>query len=87
MQPDGAAAALSGLLIGNEIASAAPQFASAGSDIVLVASGALGDLYAEALDRAGYYVTPVDAETAVRKGLLEAARRNFALDAGRRAKA
>ncbi len=49
MQPDAAAAALSGLLIGNEIASARQQFASAGSDIVLVASGGLGDLYAEAL--------------------------------------
>ena len=87
MQPDAAAAALSGLLIGNEIASARQQFASAGSDIVLVASGGLGDLYAEALARAGFRTTPVDAETAVRKGLLEAARRNFGLDAGRRAKA
>jgi 2-dehydro-3-deoxygalactonokinase len=87
MQPDAAAAALSGLLLGNEIASARVQFASAGTDIVLVASGGLGDLYAEALARAGYTATQVDAETAVRKGLLEAARRNFGLDAGRRATA
>ena len=75
------------MLIGNEIASARKQFASAGSDIVLVASGGLGDLYAEALARAGFRTTPADAETAVRKGLLEAARRNFGLDAGRRANA
>ena len=58
MQPDAAAAALSGLLLGNEIASARAQFASAGSDIVLVASGGLGDLYATALARAGYTATP-----------------------------
>ena len=87
MQPDGAAAALSGLLIGNEIGSARQQFADAGSDVVLVASGPLGDLYAEALARAGYSATKVDAETAVRKGLLEAARLNFAIDGARRAKA
>ena len=36
---------------------------------------------------AGFTPTPADAETAVRTGLLEAARRNFGLDAGRRAKA
>jgi 2-dehydro-3-deoxygalactonokinase len=87
MPADGAAAALSGLLIGNEIGSARQQFAGAGSDIVLVASGPLGELYAEALKRAGYAATKVDAETAVRKGLIEAARLNFALDGGRRAKA
>jgi 2-dehydro-3-deoxygalactonokinase len=87
MPPDGAAAALSGLLIGNEVGSARTQFADAGSDIVLVASGPLGDLYAEALARAGYTVTKVDAEQAVRKGLLEAARLNFALDGAARAKA
>ena len=87
MQPDGAAAALSGLLIGNEVGSARQQFAAAGSDIVLVASGPLGELYAAALARAGYSATRIDAETAVRKGLLEAARLNFALDSGRRAKA
>ena len=87
MQPDAAAAALSGLLIGNEVGSARAQFADAGSDIVLVASGPLGDLYAEALARAGYTVTKVDAEQAVRKGLLEAARLNFALDGAARAKA
>ena len=87
MQPDGAAAALSGLLIGNEIGSARTQFGDAGSDIVLVASGPLGDLYAEALKRAGYTATKVDAEQAVRKGLLEAARVNFAVDGAPRAKA
>jgi 2-dehydro-3-deoxygalactonokinase len=86
MQPDAAAAALSGLLIGNEVGSARARFADAGSKIVLVASGPLGDLYATALARAGYSAIKADAEQAVRQGLLEAARLNFAFD-GVRAKA
>jgi 2-dehydro-3-deoxygalactonokinase len=82
MQPQEAAAALSGLLIGSEVASARAALGTGGKTI-LVASGGLGDLYALALGRAGYSATRVDAETAVRNGLLQAARENFALDAGR----
>ena len=83
MQPAEAAAALSGLLIGSEVASAKDQFTTRRKTI-LVASGPLGALYAEALKRAGYVATPVDAEMTVRRGLAEAARNNFA-DAERRA--
>ncbi len=105
LQPNDAGAALSGLLIGTEIASAAAQFAVFGQDhakikelergddsggshpapaeIILVASGALGDLYAEALAAAGYSVKVVDAEVAVRTGLLDAARRHLPLEKAR----
>jgi 2-dehydro-3-deoxygalactonokinase len=71
-----AAAALSGLLIGSEVGSARARFGTA-RRTVLVGSGHLGALYAEALGRAGYDASPVDADTVVRAGLAEAARRNF----------
>lgn len=80
MQPQQAAAALSGLLIGSEVASARAAFGTGGGKTILVASGGLGDLYSQALSRAGYSATRVDADTAVRNGLLQAARNNFALD-------
>lgn len=79
MQPTGAVAALSGLLIGSEVASARDQFGAGHAKAILVASGPIGSLYEEALRRAGYAATLVDAETAVRRGLLEAARANFAI--------
>ena len=82
LRPAAAAAALSGLLIGSEVASAKSQFGMAHARTILVASGPIGGLYAEALKRAGYPATSVDAETTVRRGLLEAARSNFAIDAG-----
>jgi len=87
MQPADAAAALSGLLIGSEVASARHQFGTARETTVLVASGPLGGLYGEALKRAGYVATLVDAEMAVRRGLAEAARSNFILDADGRTEA
>jgi 2-dehydro-3-deoxygalactonokinase len=86
MAAEQAAAALSGLLIGSEVGSAGAMFGQA-RPVVLVGSGPLGLLYAEALRRAGYEPTTVDAETAVRQGLAEAARRSFGLDGARRASA
>ncbi len=73
--PDAAAATLSGLLIGAEIASARRLFGPAGDKIILVASGALGSLYGAALRLAGCPVLQADADEAVRTGLFEAARR------------
>ncbi|APH70121.1 2-dehydro-3-deoxygalactonokinase [Aquibium oceanicum] len=72
--PDDAAAALSGLLIGAEIAGTREQFAGAGTEVILIASGALADLYAVALEEAGMSATVIDAEIAVRAALFEAAR-------------
>ncbi len=71
-----AAACLSGLLIGGEIASARRRYGAGNAPVVLVASGALGALYATALDVAGLAVRIVDADEAVRAGLVEAAREN-----------
>ncbi len=74
--PEQASASLSGLLIGAEIASAIRRHGMAGGTVTLVASGALAGLYAAALGLAGLEVRPVDADAAVRAGLLAAARRN-----------
>jgi len=76
LKADDAAAALSGLLIGGEIASAKRRYGAGDAPVVLVASGALGTLYAAALDLAGLAVRSVDADEAVRAGLVEAAREN-----------
>lgn len=69
-----AAATLSGLLIGAEIAGA-----TMGSlqSVTLVASGGMAERYAAALALAGLDVRPVDADAAVRKGLFEAGRRLY----------
>lgn len=75
LKPDEAAARLSGLLIGSEIASARRIFKPAGDKVILVASGPLGSLYAAALKLAGCAVLQADADEAVRTGLFEAARR------------
>lgn len=64
-------ARLSGLLIGLEIAGARARFGS--GDVALVASGRLGTLYAAALDAVGARVQAIDADKAVRAGLLRAA--------------
>ena len=69
-----AAARLSGLLIGGEIASAKRRYGNTGGSVVLVGSGALAALYAEALGLAGLQVRSVDADAAVRAGLFAAAR-------------
>jgi 2-dehydro-3-deoxygalactonokinase len=72
--PDDAAARLSGLLIGAEIASACRAFGSSGGTIILLASGSIGELYSEAFRLAGRTIERVDAEQSVRAGLVEAAR-------------
>jgi len=69
-----AAARLSGLLIGGEIASARLRFSVGGSPVILVGSGLMYDLYATALDAAGIASTHADADEAVRHGLFEAAK-------------
>ena len=69
-----AAAALSGLLIGGEIASARRTIAAGAESVVLVASGAMRDLYEAALGLAGIVVEVVDADAAVSAGLRAAAR-------------
>jgi 2-dehydro-3-deoxygalactonokinase len=74
LQPAQAAAALSGLLIGAEIASASRRFAWPEAPVVLVASGALRPLYEAALGLAGLEFQTVEADEAVRAGLLAAAR-------------
>jgi 2-dehydro-3-deoxygalactonokinase len=75
LQPADAAARLSGLLIGAEIASARRLFDPPADKVILVASGPLGSLYAAALKLAGCTVLAADADEAVRAGLFEAAKR------------
>lgn len=75
LKPEEAAATLSGLLIGAEIASARRLFGAPADKIILVASGPLGSLYAAALKLAGLSVLQADADEAVRAGLFEAAKR------------
>jgi len=79
---DDARAALSGLLLGAEIAACLQRFGRPAGAIVLVASGALSDLYAAALGLAGLGVSPVDADVAVRRGLVRAARRAGLIPSG-----
>ncbi len=71
-----AAATLSGLLIGAEIASARKRYGTGNGEVTLIASGPLGVLYGAALGLAGLAIDPVDADDAVRAGLFEAARQN-----------
>lgn len=75
LQPADAAARLSGLLIGAEIASARRAFDCPAGKVILVGSGPLGSLYAAALKLAGCAVLQADADEAVRAGLFEAAKR------------
>lgn len=74
--PEDAAACLSGLLIGGEVASARRRYRPGLMPVVLIASGALGVLYGAALGLAGIEIRPVDADDAVRAGLFEAALHN-----------
>lgn len=76
LTPGDAAARLSGLLIGGEIASAKRRYSAVSGSVVLVGSGALGALYADALSLTGLEVRSVDADAAVRAGLFAAAREN-----------
>ncbi|OHV86097.1 2-dehydro-3-deoxygalactonokinase [Mesorhizobium sp. ORS 3428] len=76
LKSDEAAACLSGLLIGGEIASAKRRYGVSEAPVVLIASGALADLYGAALGFAALAFRIVDADEAVRAGLVEAAREN-----------
>jgi 2-dehydro-3-deoxygalactonokinase len=80
LTPDDAAGTLSGLLIGAEIAAARTAFRIDGK-IVLIASGAMHDLYGNALGLAGLEIVAVDADDAVRTGLVSAAQRTILRDA------
>lgn len=66
------AAHLSGLLIGAEVLAARQNFPDH-TDVTLVASGSVADLYRVALHRVGLNVKHVDADHAVRQGLYLAA--------------
>lgn len=66
------AARLSGGLIGMEVGGAQQLFGAL-DEVMLVASGRLGDLYRAALGEAGARVINVDADEAVRAGLHQAA--------------
>lgn len=80
LAPEDAAATLSGLMIGSEVASARRQFLHADRSVTLVASGTLATLYRRVLKIAGLEVRDLDADTAVRIGLFEAARQNEMID-------
>jgi 2-dehydro-3-deoxygalactonokinase len=83
LQPKDAAARLSGLLIGAEIAAARSRYLAGAKNVVLVGSGALGTVYETALTQAGLAVKIEDADEAVRAGLVQAARGNGMLPEGR----
>lgn len=82
LPPADAAARLSGLLLGTEIAGARGRYPEAGGELVLVAAGGLQKLYLAALEQAGLPVRTIDADEAVRAGLLRAARVNGMLPEG-----
>jgi len=74
LSPEDMRARLSGLLIGLEIAGAVTLH-DLYEPVTLAASGPLAELYGAALRHAGMETVAVDAGEAVRRGLLEAARR------------
>jgi 2-dehydro-3-deoxygalactonokinase len=73
LQPQDAAATLSGLLIGAEIGAAEWRYPATGA-VTLVGSGLMYDLYAKAFEIAEVEARPADADEAVRAGLFEAAK-------------
>ncbi len=76
LEPRDAAALLSGLLIGGEIAACRDRFDVQNEDrVALIVTGALQAPYEAALAQAGMGFTVLDADEAVRSGLVEAARR------------
>ena len=77
LSPEGAAARLSGLLIGAEVAGAR---AKNQGRVTLVASGAMAALYGKALTHAGLEFDLVDADEAVRKGLFVAASHTWPIE-------
>ncbi len=72
VQGAAAADALSGLLIGAEIGG---RETPAGAPVILVADGAMAQLYGKALDMAGCPVRIMGGEAGVQRGLLYAAQR------------
>jgi 2-dehydro-3-deoxygalactonokinase len=70
--PDRAAARLSGMLIGAEIAGSG--WRDCGEPVCLVASGKLAALYRAAFAALSITIKETDADQAVRKGLIRAAR-------------
>ena len=87
--PENAAARLSGLLIGTEVAAATAQHAkpSDSAGVTLIAHGALASLYAEAFKVAGLAFDRFDADIAVQAGLMQAARETGMLGRTTRASA
>jgi 2-dehydro-3-deoxygalactonokinase len=85
LEAGNAAAVLSGLLIGAEIAACRERFGGGQLDAVtLIASGSMRRLYEQALSLASIEHGSVDADEAVRHGLLAAARHcGFAAEVGR----
>lgn len=77
LSPEGAAARLSGLLIGAEIAAARMEKQGR---VTLVASGTMAALYGRALALSGLEYDLVDADEAVRKGLFVAASRLWPIE-------
>ncbi|ADU72404.1 2-dehydro-3-deoxygalactonokinase [Pantoea sp. At-9b] len=69
--PAESASRLSGLLIGAEVAACYQQTSQ--RQVMLIASGSLTALYRKALTLAGFAVTLVDADEAVRAGLFQSA--------------
>ncbi len=83
LDPTGAAARLSGILIGTEIAGGLSTTGSDPNiqpDVQIVASGRLQGLYEAAFAATGLAVRTVDADLAVRKGLSAAAHSLFFSD-------
>lgn len=76
MPPADAAARLSGLLVGVEIAGARDRYLDGDTHVVLVATGGLQAIYETALAQADLTVKTIDADEAVRAGLVRAARVN-----------
>jgi 2-dehydro-3-deoxygalactonokinase len=74
LSPEDMRARLSGMLIGLEIAGAVTLH-DLYQPVMLAASGPLAELYGAALRHAGVVTIAADAGEAVRRGLLEAARR------------
>ncbi|WP_181701797.1 2-dehydro-3-deoxygalactonokinase [Chthonobacter albigriseus] len=72
--PEASADLLSGLLIGAEVGAALIGL-DGNEPVILVATGKLARLYSAAVEAGGRTVRLVDADVAVRKGLLHAARR------------
>ena len=83
LPPTDAAATLSGMTIGLELAGALRQ-APRDTPVILVASGRLRGLYEAAFHRLGLNFTALDADDAVRRGLSQAARDIWHIEEGQK---